>query len=56
MIEGDKPAPRVEQTPGVGRKGRNDNWPGCTKKFVNKTLKRRKKNKAAKKSRKANRK
>lgn len=36
-------------------RGKNGNWPGCTAEFVNRTVKRRKKNKAAKKSRKKNR-
>lgn len=40
----------------VGRKGKNDNWPGCTEEFVKRTEKRRKNNKEAKKSRKRNRK
>lgn len=38
-----------------GTKGKNNNWPGCTTKFVKKTLKRRKKNKMAKESRRRNR-
>jgi len=42
--------------PDHGRKGKNDNWPGCTEEFVNKTKKRRAKNKAAKKSKQRNRK
>lgn len=53
MIDGDIPL-KVEIV--EGRKGKNDNWPGCTKQFVNKTEKRRKQNKAAKQSRKKNRK
>jgi len=39
-----------------GRKGKDNDWPGCTEEFANKTNKRREKNKAAKKSRKKNRK
>lgn len=38
-----------------GRRGRNSDWPGCTKEFANKTEARRAKNKLAKKSRKKNR-
>lgn len=43
-------------TPIFGRRGKNDNYPGSTETFVAKLRKRRAKNKAAKKSRKANRK
>lgn len=54
-INADKPAD-VNIDPEHGRKGKNENWPGCTKAYVNRVKKRRKKNKQAKKSRKANRK
>lgn len=56
MIDGNKPQHDVNAHPESGRKGKNDNWPGCTKDFVSRTEKRRKKNKQAKKSRKRNRK
>lgn len=39
----------------LGRKNNSGGWPGCTEKFVNKTEKRRKKDKMAKKSRKQQR-
>lgn len=51
--------PELEQKPTpaqLGRRGQNGDYPGCTAEFVNKTIKRRKKNKAAKKSRKQDRK
>jgi hypothetical protein len=38
-----------------GTKGKNGNWPGCTQEFINRTEKRRAKDKAAKRSRKRNR-
>lgn len=44
----------LENEAKYGHKGKNGNWPGCTPEFVNRTLKRRAKNKMAKKSRKKN--
>lgn len=55
MIEGSE-AHTVNMTAEHGRRGKNDNYPGCTKEFVKKTRQRRAKNKQAKASRKKNRK
>lgn len=45
-----------EMTAEHHRRGKNDNYPGCTTEFVNKVRKRRAKNKLAKQARKRNRK
>ncbi len=55
MIEGDTASDEVKISLEHGRKGKNGNWPGCTKSFVKRTEARRKLNKAAKKSRSKNR-
>lgn len=54
-VDKHKAEKEVTVDPEHGRKGKNGNWPGCTKEFANRTEKRRKKNKQAKKSRKKNR-
>ena len=51
-----KAADNVEVDPEHGRAGKDGKWIGCTDKFINKTKKRRKKDKLAKASRKKNRK
>jgi len=55
-LENGKPKKDIIIDKEHGRKGKNDNWPGCTAEFVSRTEKRRKKNKDAKKARKKNRK
>ena len=55
-VKGNKARPNLNKHPEYGRKGKNENWPGCTEEFVNRTKKRRKKDKMAKKSKKRNRK
>lgn len=55
-VKGDVADKERKPDPIFGRRGKNDNYPGSTETFVAKLRKRRAKNKAAKKSRKANRK
>lgn len=55
-VKGQKADKERELDQDFGRRGKNGNWPGCTEDFVNRTEKRRAKNKAARKSRKRNRK
>lgn len=56
MIEKPTAQPDVVIDPEHGRQGRNGNWPGCTKQFVNRVKKDRKKANAARKARRKNRK
>ena len=50
------PEDRKAALKSLGRKGRKNDWPGCNPDFVNRTEKRRKKDKMAKKTRKQQRK
>jgi len=54
-VKGQEAINNIQTDNDHGCRGKNDNWPGCTEEFVNRTKKRRKKNKQAKKSRKQNR-
>lgn len=54
--DGNRQTPeKVKIDPEHGLRGKNDNYPGCTAKFVNGVRKRRKANKAAAAARKKNR-